>query len=193
MALAEEIDAAGIVPFANSNAEWRPANEWFVGEFLNHSAGGPQKVYDALTGRRTGPIPISWPQSKRSIRCSRTGGSPADWTATTPDRWPRSGSMFGAGEAAMKIEGTWFLPNVDEFFGETAGNENEWGWVPFPSVTGDAIFDLGIGQTYSINANSEHPEETAAFLDYYFSPETQARLLVKCGLVPARSISKARI
>ena len=50
MALAEQIDAAGIIPFAHANAEWRPANEWFVGEFLNHSAGGPQKVYDALTG-----------------------------------------------------------------------------------------------------------------------------------------------
>jgi ABC-type glycerol-3-phosphate transport system substrate-binding protein len=50
VALAEEIDAAGIIPFANANAEWRPANEWFVGEFLNHTAGGPQKVYDALTG-----------------------------------------------------------------------------------------------------------------------------------------------
>ena len=53
MALAEEINAAGIIPFAHSNAEWRPANEWFVGEFLNHSAGGPQKVYDALTGERS--------------------------------------------------------------------------------------------------------------------------------------------
>ena len=51
MALAEQINAAGIIPFAHANAEWRPANEWFVGEFLNHSAGGPQKVYDALTGK----------------------------------------------------------------------------------------------------------------------------------------------
>ena len=25
----------------------------------------------------------------------------------------------------------------------------------------------------------EHPEETAEFIDYYFSPETQARLLVE--------------
>ncbi len=63
-ALAEQIDAAGIIPFAHANAEWRPANEWFVGEFFNHSAGGPQKVYDALTGRGPGPIPISWPPSR---------------------------------------------------------------------------------------------------------------------------------
>ncbi|MDQ3227228.1 MAG: ABC transporter substrate-binding protein, partial [Chloroflexota bacterium] len=39
--------------------------------------------------------------------------------------------------------------------------------------------------TKSINANSANLEATAAFLDYYFSPETQARLLVNCGLAPA--------
>jgi raffinose/stachyose/melibiose transport system substrate-binding protein len=96
-----------------------------------------------------------------------------------------AGSMFGSGEAAMKIEGSWFLESVDDYFGEAAGNENEWGWVPMPSATGEAIFDLGIGQTYSINANSANPEATAQFLDFYFSPETQARLLVNCGIVPA--------
>ena len=43
MALAEQINAAGIIPFAHANAEWRPANEWFVGEFFNHSAGGRRR------------------------------------------------------------------------------------------------------------------------------------------------------
>ena len=185
VALAEEIDAAGIIPFANANAEWRPANEWFVGEVLNHTAGGPQKVYDALTGS----VPWTDPDFVDAIEVLNqmqqngwfAGGLDRYYTGTMAE----VGSMFGAGEAAMKIEGTWFLQNVNEFFGEAAGNESEWGWVPFPSVTGEAIFDLGIGHTYSVNANSAHPEETAAFLDYYYTPETQARLLVECGVVPA--------
>ena len=185
MTLAEQIDAAGIIPFANANAEWRPANEWFVGEMLNHSAGGPQKVYDALTGAAqwTDPDFVAAIEALNTMQQNGwfNGGLDRYYTGTMAE----VGSMFGAGEAAMKIEGTWFLSTVGEFFGETAGNENEWGWVPFPSVTGDAIFDLGIGSTWSVNANSERPDETAAFLDYYFSPETQARLLVNCGLVPA--------
>ena len=49
MALAQQIDEAGIIPFAHTNAEWRPANEWFVGELLTHNAG-PEKVYQALVG-----------------------------------------------------------------------------------------------------------------------------------------------
>ncbi len=32
--------------------------------------------------------------------------------------------MLGAGEAAMKIEGTWFLENVDDYFGES-GRQRE--------------------------------------------------------------------
>ena len=185
MALAEEINAAGIIPFAHTNAEWRPANEWFVGEFLNHSAGGPQKVYDALTGS----IPWTDPDFVAAIEALNQmqqngwfgGGLDRYYTAMEAE----AGSMLGAGEAAMKIEGTWFLENVNNYFGEAAGNENEWGWVPVPSVSGEAIFDLGIGQTKSINANSANPDAAAQFLDYYYSPETQARLLVNCGLAPA--------
>lgn len=185
MALAEEVNAAGIIPFANANAEWRPANEWFVGEMLNHSAGGPQKVYDALTGTAewTDADFVAAIDALNEMQQNGwfNGGLDRYYTGTMAE----VGSIFGTGEAAMKIEGTWFLQNVGEFFGETAGNENEWGWVPFPSVSGEAIFDLGIGSTWSINANSEHPDETAQFLDYYFSPEIQAASLVHCGLVPA--------
>jgi raffinose/stachyose/melibiose transport system substrate-binding protein len=185
VALAEQVDAAGIIPFAHANAEWRPANEWFVGEFLNHSAGGPQKVYDALTGNAewTDPDFVAAIETLNQLQQNGwfSGGLDRYYTGTEAE----TGSMFGAGEAAMKIEGTWFLEGVGNYFGEAAGNENEWGWVPMPSASGEAIFDLGIGQTKSINANSPNPDAAAQFLDYYFSPETQARLLVNCGLAPA--------
>jgi raffinose/stachyose/melibiose transport system substrate-binding protein len=185
MALAETIDAAEIVPFAHANAEWRPANEWFVGEFLNHGAGGPQKVYDALVGETdwTDPDFVAAIDALNQMQQNNWFGGGLDRYYTLTEA--ETGAMFGAGEAAMKIEGTWFLSNVANYFGEAAGNENEWGWVPMPSATGDAIFDLGIGSTFSINANSANPDATAQFLDYWFSPETQAKLLVACGLVPA--------
>ena len=146
MSLAEEVEAAGIIPFAHSNAEWRPANEWFVGEFLNHALAARRRSTTRSPVACPGPIPTSWPRSTHSIRCSRTawfsGGLDRYYTLTEAE----TGSMLGAGESAMKIEGTWFLSRVDQYFGEAAGNENEWGWIPFPSVTGDAIFDLGVGR-----------------------------------------------
>jgi raffinose/stachyose/melibiose transport system substrate-binding protein len=49
-ALSEKIAEAGVIPFGHANADWRPANEWYVGEYLNHVAG-PEKMYQALTGQ----------------------------------------------------------------------------------------------------------------------------------------------
>jgi len=185
MALAETVDAAGIIPFAHTNAEWRPANEWFVGEMLNHSAGGPQKVYDALTGEVdwTDPDFVAAIEALNQMQQNGwfMGGLDRYYTTTTAE----AGAMFGAGEAAMKIEGSWYVSDTPMQFGAEAGNENEWGWVPMPSVTGDAIFDIGIGQTFSINANSANPDAAAKFLDHWFSPETMAALLAACSLVPA--------
>lgn len=184
MTLAEEIAAAGIIPFAHANAEWRPANEWFVGEMLNH-VGGPDKVYQALTGE------IEWtdPDFVTAIELLNQmqqngwfmGGLDRYYTATGAERQ----AALGNGEAAMNIEGTWFMADVGTYFGEAAGNENDWGWVPVPSATGEDIYTLGIGQTYSINANSQNPDAAANYLDYYFSAETQGTLVATCGLPPA--------
>jgi raffinose/stachyose/melibiose transport system substrate-binding protein len=184
MTLSEEIDAAGIIPFAHSNAEWRPANEWFVGEFMNHGAG-PDLVYQALTGE------IEWtdPQFVSALEMLNEmqqngwfmGGLDRYYTTTEATAF----AMLGEGEAAMKIEGTWAVSNLNTYFGEEAGNDNEWDWVPVPSTSGEAIFDLGIGSTYSINRNVEDPEAAIEFLTYYFSPEVQATQAVECDVVPA--------
>ncbi len=184
MALSEEIAAQDIIPFGHANAEWRPSNEWFVGEMFNHVAG-PDAVFEALQGERewTDPDFVNAIDMLNTMQQNGwfMGGLDRYYTATGDERH----IAFGDGAAAMNIEGTWFLSTIDNFFGEEAGNENEWGVVPMPSASGDAIFDLGIGSTYSINAASEHPDAVAEFITYYFSPETQATLLTVCGVAPA--------
>jgi raffinose/stachyose/melibiose transport system substrate-binding protein len=184
LALAEKIEAAGIIPFAHGNTEWRPANEWFVGEFLNHVAG-PQKVYDALTGK----IPWTDPDLVNAVAILNDiqqrgwfmGGLDRYYT-TTFDEFR---AALGNGDAAMNIEGTWFLSSIGNFFGEEAGNNNDWGWVPVPSSSGEAIFDVGMGSTYSINREARDPRAVAEFLTYFFSPEVQGRLLGECNYAPA--------
>lgn len=183
-ALAEQVQAAGLIPFSHANAEWRPSNEWFVGEFLNHVAG-PDKVYQALTGQ------IGWddPDFIAAIELLNDyqqagyfmGGLEFYYTATGDERL----TAFAKGEAAMNIEGTWQADNlISTYFVEENGG-NEWEWVPMPSTTGEAIFDIGMGSTRSINANSEHPEAAAEFLNHYFSSEIQADLVNICGSGPA--------
>jgi raffinose/stachyose/melibiose transport system substrate-binding protein len=184
MTLSEQIDAAGVIPFAHTNAEWRATNEWFVGEFINHTAG-PEKVYQALTGAAEWTDPDFVSAIEMLTQMQQNG-----WFMGGLDRYYTTASatsfaMLAEGEAAMKIEGTWAVTDLNTYFGEEAGNSNEWGWVPVPSTTGDPIFDLGIGTTYAINQNTESPEAAAEFLSYFFSPEVQAALAVQCGLVPA--------
>jgi raffinose/stachyose/melibiose transport system substrate-binding protein len=181
MALAETINGEGIIPFAHANAEWRPANEWFVGEFLNHGAG-PDKVYQALKGelKWTDQVFIDalTPLNQAQENGWFMGGLDRYYTTTSDD----AAASIAYGDAAMKIEGSWFINDALTFFEESG---QEWDWVPMPSTTGDAIYDLGIGSTFSINAASKSPDATAEFLTYFFSGEAQAHLAVDCGMSTA--------
>jgi raffinose/stachyose/melibiose transport system substrate-binding protein len=184
MALAETINAAGIIPFAHTNADWRPTNEHYVGEFLNHVAG-PDKVYEALTGNRPWDDPdfVTAISMLNEMQANGWFMGGLDNYYTVPET--EANAAFGNGEAAMRLTGTWFLGSIDDYFGEAAGNSNEWEVVPVPSTSGEEIFDIGIGSTWSINAASQHPEEAAQFLTYFFSPEVQGELLATCGAAPA--------
>ncbi|MGB3306081.1 MAG: extracellular solute-binding protein [Thermomicrobiales bacterium] len=181
MTLAQTIKDAGIVPFAHTNAEWKGANEWFIGEFLNHGAG-PDKVYQALKGE------IPWTDQAfvdaltLLDTCQKNGwfmgGLDRYYTTATAD----ATGAWAYGDAAMKIEGTWLVNDANTFFEESG---MEWDWVPMPSTSGEEIYDLGIGSTYSINAKSKVADAAAEFLSSFFSPETQAKQVVGVGLAPA--------
>jgi raffinose/stachyose/melibiose transport system substrate-binding protein len=181
MTLAQTIHDAGTIPFAHTNAEWKPANEWYIGEFLNHGAG-PDKVYDALTGKLKWTDQVFVDALTLLDTCQKNGwfmgGLDRYYTEATAD----ATSALAYGDAAMKIEGTWLVSDANTFFKESG---QEWDWVPMPSTTGEEIYDLGIGSTWSINAKSPRPDDAAAFLNTYFSPEVQAKQVVGINLAPA--------
>jgi len=182
-ALCKEMEAAGVIPFSHGNADWRPANEWFVGEYLNHVAG-PDKVYQALTGE----IPWTDPDFVRSIELLNEhqqkgwfmGGLEFYYTTG----WDDYIIALATGEAAMKIEGTWVAGALIEQIAAGEYGDNDWDWVPVPSTSGKAIFDLGMGHTWSVNKKAANPRAAAEFLTYFFSPEVQARRFRECDLVP---------
>jgi raffinose/stachyose/melibiose transport system substrate-binding protein len=181
IALAQTVADAGIIPFAHGNQEWRPANEWFVGEWLNQVAG-PDLVYAALTGTAqwTDPAFVDAISKLNDMQQNGWfyGGLDRYYTGASAD----TASALAYGDAAMKIEGTWFFSDAMMFFEESG---QEWGWAPFPSADGTDIFDLGIGSTYSINAKTAAPDAAAEFLSYYFSAEAQATAVSVCGMSPA--------
>jgi raffinose/stachyose/melibiose transport system substrate-binding protein len=180
-ALAQQVADAGLIPFAHTNAEWKGTNEWFVGEFLNHGAG-PDMVYQALTGA------IPWTDQAFADALNILneyqqngwfmGGLDRYYTTPSAD----ATAALAYGDAAMKIEGSWLISDAITFFGESG---QDWDWVPMPSTSGEASFTLGIGSTYSINTNSDVADAAAEFLNFFFSPEAQAKQVVGAGLAAA--------
>ncbi len=182
--LAAVVAADDIVPFAHTNAEWRAANEWHVGEYLNHVAG-PSRVYQALTGR----IPWTHEDFVTAIELL-DDAQQKGWFSGSLELYhtlpfDEVRGMFGRGEAAMNIEANWVAADLDALYFTEENGGMEWDWVPTPSRTGDAIYTIGVGETSSINRNSEYPEAVAEFLSYSFSPGSQAALFRNCGKAPA--------
>jgi raffinose/stachyose/melibiose transport system substrate-binding protein len=174
--LCDQIKAAGLVPFAHANAEYRGADEWYVTEFLNHVAG-PEKIYGALTGLNKWDDPAIVEAIDKLNEVQQNG-----WFMGSLDKYytltfAERDDALASGKAAMNIEGTWFLGTALAKFGAANGNANDWDWAPVPSTSGDTIFDLGIGGSMSINKNAANPDAAAEFMTYYYSPEVQASLL----------------
>lgn len=163
-ALADQMLAEGIVPFAAGNADWRPTNEHYVSIILN-SVAGPDKVAQALRGE----IPWTDPAFVEAIetlnRWWQAGYFGPDYFSLTGQQ---AFARLATGEAGMAPTGTWNFANVAPFFPD-AGAEP--GFVGFPSKEGEPVYALGVGSTFSISAASENPDGAAAVIDYIFTPE----------------------
>jgi raffinose/stachyose/melibiose transport system substrate-binding protein len=168
-ALADEMKAKGLVPFGAGNADWRPANEHYVSIVLN-SVAGPENVYKALTGA----IPWTDPSIVAAIdklnEWWQKGYFGPNYFSLTLEQ---AFAQVATGQAGMAPTGTWNFTNVPTYFPQ---NNAEPGFVGFPSVSGPAVFPLGIGSTFSINSKSDNPDGAAAAIDYIFTPQFYAAM-----------------
>ncbi|QIN77933.1 extracellular solute-binding protein [Rubrobacter marinus] len=174
--LAEEAMGQGIVPFAAGIGDEPPAVEWFPTVFWNHYSG-PEALYAVLTGEASFTDPIFVEAIDLFARYVGNG-----WFGGSTERFFSNGfdafhAEFGDGGAAMNMEGSWLMSNIDQFFGDAAGNGNDWDWAPLPPLREGVppeLYELGIGSTLSINSASEDPEAAAKFIDYLFSDTARA-------------------
>ena len=160
--LADEMKAKGLVPFGAGNADWRPANEHYVSIILN-SVAGPENVYKALTGAIPWTDPAFVAAIDKLAEWWDKGYFGENYFSLTLEQ---AFAQVATGQAGMAPTGTWNFTNVQTYFPQ---NNAEPGFVGFPSASGDPIYALGIGSTFSINAKSENPDGAAAVLDYVFT------------------------
>lgn len=176
-ALAEEAMGEGVIPFAAGNADLRQTVEWYTSIFFSHYAG-PEVMYQVLTGEMpwtSDPVVGAIETMRDYFQRGWFGGGVEGFFTGTFDGIH---AMLGEGEAAMCMEGTWLLSEIDQFFGSAAANENEWGWAPIPSLGEGVpypIYTIGLGSTVSINADSPSPDAVAEYMNWLYSePERVA-------------------
>lgn len=163
--LADNMLKSGVTPFAAGNADWRGANEWFVTLALN-AVAGPDNVNKALRGE------MAWtsePFVKAVDRLDswwQKGYFGKNYFSLTSSE--QTADMMASGRAGMMPTGTWQFQNVATY-GKKAGTEA--GFVGFPSASGEPVFPLGIGSTFSIAAKAKDPDGAATLINYVFSPE----------------------
>jgi raffinose/stachyose/melibiose transport system substrate-binding protein len=187
-AICSEAKAKGLIPVAAGNADWRPASEWWVTMALNHYAG-PDAVHQALQGRMPWSDPLfvdAITLLSRYYQAGWWGGGVDDYFTNS---FPTMYAALAAGDAVFMITGSWALSEILPYFGAPAGNDATWDWAPlFPLRDGvpALVWDLGIGETLSINARSHLAEAAAEYLNFLVSePHRQAEGVADVGFQPA--------
>lgn len=183
--LAEDAHGQGITPFGASNVDWKAASEWHMSVFWNHYSG-PDAVYQALTGE----IPFTEPVFVEAVELLK-GYFDKGWFGGGVDKYfsvpsQEIGANFGQGTVAMVPQGVWWMAGVEQYFGEAAKNDNSWDWAPWPALRQEVaypLFEIGIGGSLAINANSEKKDAAAEYLGWYYGDREAA--LARMADVPA--------
>lgn len=186
--LCTEAKGHGLMPVLAGSAEWKPATEWHVSVILNHYAGA-EAVYSALTGETpwTDPVFVDAITLLNSyFQKGWFGGGVKEYFT---NRFDALNTRFAKGEIAYDIVGSWAFGDMRSFFdGKTGAGPDAWDWAPLPSF-GDAapqnLYTLSVGGTYSINADSEKPDQAADFLTWLMSdPQRIAEAVADVAFQP---------
>ncbi|MCZ4602378.1 ABC transporter substrate-binding protein [Streptomyces sp. Lzd4kr] len=109
-----EAKGKGHVPLAAGNADYKGANEWFVGLGLNHGAG-PDAVYSALQGETAWTDAVFVEAIDRLASYFKKGwfGGGVDLYFT--NNFPTIYQQLASGKAAGMLSGTWDFPNLGAY------------------------------------------------------------------------------
>lgn len=172
-AAADAIAASGRVPIAYGNVGWQPTNEHLVGMWLS-AVAGPQAVYEALTGTRRWDDPVFVDAidllTDYIAQRGYFGGSLEDYYSID---WDTEFSLLQTAKAGMMTIGTWGFRGAVESF---VDNPDDWDWAMMPALNEGVPqgFDLAIGATVSVNAQSANPAAAAEVLNWLYADPQRA-------------------
>lgn len=85
---------------------------------------------------------------------------------------------FFGGKYAMVTSGVWFRQQIE------SQAPDGFEWVTLPPLVGENQQQGATSQTISISVDSPHPQEAAAFLEFFLSPDGMADLALGDWLLP---------
>jgi raffinose/stachyose/melibiose transport system substrate-binding protein len=151
--------------------------QFWVGEMFDSYAGA-DKVYEALTGKRQWDDPV-FVQAIALMKDWMDKG----WINDGPDGFfsvdfDTSWSLLADGSGVMLNQGSWGFNSASGPFGESG---DEWDWFMMPPLREgvERGFDLSVGDSLSINANSKNPDAAAEVLDWFYNDKERALRITK--------------
>lgn len=162
--LCAAIKAKGIIPFSFGCSDFRQANEWWVSQAYN-LALGREEFLKYLKGEKNWNDPELKDATQKLVDMWKNEYIYKNSGAITIDD---AHNLFMTGKAAMKMEGTWAISQLNSIEGSM-----DWDLFAMPAWKegGKAIIPMALGAASGINANSKHPDEVAEFLNWYYGPE----------------------
>lgn len=185
--LVEAAQAKDMTPILIGAGSWPATSEHLVTLAFSNIAG-PEATYQALEGEKSFTDPEfveAITQLDEWFQSGAAGGGPERYFTTTE---PELYSALAAGEGAVYTVGSWSFEQVNNYFGEKAGNDEDWAWAPFPSMNErvpEDTFALGLGETLSVNADTKHADIVAEYLNWLISdPKAQLQSTADMGAAP---------
>jgi raffinose/stachyose/melibiose transport system substrate-binding protein len=152
---------AGIPPIMLAGKDKWPLSFMFT-NILQRVNGGPKFLDDVVAGKKSFTDPVFVEAIQKTQDLIKAGAFQEG--AATYD-YNTASQQFRDGKAAMYFMGTWEIASIDA----SEAVKGKIGFLPFPTVGGKGSatdYVIAPGTAYALGANSEHLEESKAFLKY---------------------------
>ena len=175
---AEALKGAGVAPFLCANKDKWPAQFDWTNMLVANA--GVDTYNDLVKGkiRWTDPrIVHAWSLLSDYVK--------AGYYYPNPNSMDLAAGVipFSKGEAAMWIQGNWMMAN---FRGDSAAPSFPVDYFPVPAASGkSSVLETFAENTLMISSRSKNKDAAAAFIDYYVSEGSQAKLAKAGYLFPS--------
>ncbi|QGH36245.1 extracellular solute-binding protein [Gracilibacillus salitolerans] len=182
MSLNQSIHENGQMPFSFGTTDFRTANEWWLSVVFNAYVG-PERFKEVLQNKIpwTDDVVQGAVETYRDMWQEGYISDQQSHAISTDDAW----SLFYNEQSAMHMEGTWSLTR---FSTDSPSFEVDYFVMPPWREDVEENVPIALGESGGINANSEHTEEAARFLDWYYGEEIAQKWLNHGKFLPVNSV-----